>query len=197
MYQLDGSVQKAVHFIKGNVLDPRFLMDQSPYDIIFCRNLLIYLSQRAKKQTFESINRLLAGSGILFVGHAERQAAMEWGFAGIPEFGVFACRKERRKRERSLKPKSDNQPRPRQRLFEKVGEVLQPTTRITITPAHSLGKVSESTVPNQLPELRGSLSDPKDLSGVTTCHSGNAILSQKATCISWTALFKKQSTSSK
>ncbi|MBW1784835.1 MAG: hypothetical protein JRL30_29335 [Deltaproteobacteria bacterium] len=38
---------------------------------------------------------------------------------------------------------------------------------------------------------------PKDLSGVTTCHSGNAILSQKATCISWTALFKKQSTSSK
>ncbi len=160
-YQLHASVRKEVRFIRGNVLNDRLLMDQAPYDIIFCRNLLIYLSPRARQRTLESMDRLLAGAGILFVGHAERQAAIEWGLAGIPEFGVFACRKERRKRERSLKPNFVAQPRPREKLFEKVGKKLQAVT--PVTPAYSPSKVSESEGSSKQPDNRRSLADLKDL----------------------------------
>ena len=63
-YQLNADVRKKVRFIKGNVLDVSFFMDQEPYDIIFCRNLLIYLSSEAKRRVFEILKRLLARYGI-------------------------------------------------------------------------------------------------------------------------------------
>ena len=128
-YQLNSDIRKKVRFIKGNVLDDHLLMDQEPYDILFCRNLLIYLSSEAKRRIFEILNRLLATTGILFLGHAERQAAIEWGFAGIPEFGVFACRKERRKRENRPEPAVNVRHQPCQRMFEKAAKGLQALPR--------------------------------------------------------------------
>jgi chemotaxis protein methyltransferase WspC len=158
MLQLHEEVRQTVRFLKGNVLDDRLLMDQDPYEIIFCRNLLIYLSPRAKQRTLEVMDRLLTDSGILFLGHAEREAAVLWGLAGIPEFGVFACRKERRKKARALKPAV--QPRPCRRRFEKVGKCLQPTHPGL---PYSLGKAPETKIQERPPGHRGHSAGQRDL----------------------------------
>jgi len=160
-YQLNADVRKKARFIKGNLLDDSLFMDQEPYDIIFCRNLLIYLSSEAKRRVFQILDRLLARSGILFLGHAERQAAIEWGFAGIPEFGVFACRKERRKRENRTKPAVNVQPQPCLRLFEKAGKRLRALPRSH--PPVAIDEGFEPKILSEQPDSRGSLEGLKNL----------------------------------
>ena len=160
-YQLNAGVRKKARFIKGNVLDDSLFMDQGPYDIIFCRNLLIYLSSEAKRRVFETLNQLLARRGILFLGHAERQAAIDWGFAGIPEFGVFACRKERRKRQNRTEPAVHVQPQPCQELFEKAGKRLRSPSGSHLPVA--IGEAFQPKVLGEQPDGRGSLEDQKDL----------------------------------
>ena len=160
-YELDACVRKTVRFIKGNVLDDRLLMEQKHYDIIFCRNLLIYLSPQAKRRTIEIMDRLLAGNGILFVGHAERQAAIEWGLAGIHEFGVFACRKERRQKKDDIRPAVPVQPRPRQRLFEKA--INKSGGAAPVPPAASPHKDSEAKAVSKQLDIKGSHADQKEL----------------------------------
>ena len=160
-YQLNARVRKKTHLIRGNLLDNNLFMDQEPYDIIFCRNLLIYLSSEAKRRAFEILDRLLAKSGILFLGHAERQAAIEWGFAGIPEFGIFACRKERRKRNNKTKQAVHVQPQPCQRLFEKAGKRLRALPRSH--PQVAIDKGIESAVLSEQSDNIESLEGKKDL----------------------------------
>jgi len=158
-FHLHDDVRNAVRFFRGNVLNDRFLMDQGPYDIIFCRNLLIYLSPRAKQRTLEVMNRLLTDSGILFLGHAERQAAVSWGLAGLPAFGVFACRKERRKRARIPKPGAPHPPR--QRRFEKVGKGVKPAQ--PTAPAQTAGSGPESVARDRAPDKDGPTASQGDL----------------------------------
>ena len=95
-YQLLGHVSEKVQFKAGNVMENRFATG-APYDVIFCRNLMIYMSPEARNKTLETMSRLLAETGIFFCGHAERQTAIDRGFEAVNETGVFACRKECRK----------------------------------------------------------------------------------------------------
>ena len=94
-YQLLGHVSGNVQFKVGNVMAKGFAAGVL-YDVIFCRNLMIYMSPEARNQTLETMSRLLAETGIFFSGHAERQTALDWGFEAVNEPGVFACRKRRR-----------------------------------------------------------------------------------------------------
>ena len=71
-YELDSSVRSMVRFFQANVLDPRLLEGSAPYDVVFCRNLLIYLDTAARMQVLATLSRLLAADGLLFVGHADR-----------------------------------------------------------------------------------------------------------------------------
>ena len=92
-FQLHSEVMETVCFNQGNLLDNNILADQPCYDIIFCRNLMIYFSASARKRTRAIINRLLKNSGLLFVGHSERVAFKTPGFNLIDVRGVFAYRK--------------------------------------------------------------------------------------------------------
>jgi chemotaxis protein methyltransferase WspC len=70
-YRMADSVRQKVRWIKGNLSDSGFLKHELPYHIVFCRNLMIYLSDSARRRGIENITRLLAPQGLLFVGHAE------------------------------------------------------------------------------------------------------------------------------
>jgi chemotaxis protein methyltransferase WspC len=91
-YELDHTVRSTVNFLHGNVLTADLLKESSPYDVIFCRNLLIYLDAQARTCVRSIVNRLLAIDGVLFIGHADR---LELGgtrtqFIPLGEAALFA-----------------------------------------------------------------------------------------------------------
>jgi chemotaxis protein methyltransferase WspC len=84
---------RAVHFFRANLVDPHFLAGQAPYHIIFCRNVLIYLTDAARRVVLANIVRLLAPDGILFTGHAEMGILLKEGFTAVRHARSFACRR--------------------------------------------------------------------------------------------------------
>lgn len=60
-----------VHFRAGNLLDPDFLGNEPPYDLILCRNLFIYLTADGATRAMANLERLLARDGLLVLTAAE------------------------------------------------------------------------------------------------------------------------------
>lgn len=70
-FSLNNNIKKAVRFSRGNLLNLSLPLAFWGYDVIFCRNLLIYLDPASQKQAISTLHRLLTDDGLLFVGHAE------------------------------------------------------------------------------------------------------------------------------
>lgn len=92
-YHLCNSVKQFVNFIHGNLLDPYFLIDRLPYDVIFCRNVLIYFDPLAIEKTNQNLDRLLDKKGLLFVGHSETGQILSPRFVSVRHSFAFAYRK--------------------------------------------------------------------------------------------------------
>jgi chemotaxis protein methyltransferase WspC len=94
-WELEPRVRERVRFQVGNVLDPALLPDKSKsYDLILCRNLLIYLTPAARRQALETLERLLAPGGLLAVGHAEPQVLADRPFRRVGLESYFLFRHE-------------------------------------------------------------------------------------------------------
>jgi len=91
VYHVKPEVQKCVHYQQGNLLDAHLFTEEAIFDVIFCRNLLIYLTPDACKTAICNLARWLKPTGLLFIGHAERNLACQMGFKQLSEAGVFAC----------------------------------------------------------------------------------------------------------
>ena len=92
-YVLKDTVRCGVRFVHGNLLDESVLAGKQPYDIIFCRNLLIYLGARARARMVKTIERLMMPNGLLFVGHAETSCFPAAKFAPLDRRRAFGFRK--------------------------------------------------------------------------------------------------------
>ena len=44
------------------------------FEVIFCRNVAIYMDPPTRTRLWQSLTRVLAGDGVLFLGHSERPA---------------------------------------------------------------------------------------------------------------------------
>jgi chemotaxis protein methyltransferase WspC len=93
-YRLLPEVKQCVDFTWDNILAPLFLSGSPPYDVIFCRNLLIYFEPEAQKQAVRVLNRLLKKRGLLFVGHAETGLFTGKHLSPVRRTGVFAFVKD-------------------------------------------------------------------------------------------------------
>lgn len=93
MFRLNDAAKAFVRFQQGNIIEPDFLREEAPYDVVFCRNLLIYLHSGARLQAMSALRRLITDEGILVVGHAEAAFAREQGFRPIGPSGAFAFSK--------------------------------------------------------------------------------------------------------
>lgn len=85
-YTVSDDVRRHVHFRYGNMFASDFLRHDPPYDFIFCRNVLIYFDRTMQQQAVETLERLLAHHGTIFVGPAEAGIMLRPQFAstGIP-----------------------------------------------------------------------------------------------------------------
>jgi chemotaxis protein methyltransferase WspC len=96
-FEISAEIRGRVSFSQGNLLDSKLMAGSLPYDFVFCRNVLIYLTVSARQTAAANLARLLSDKGLLFVGHAER-ALLQFPdtppeFMQIAEANVFACRK--------------------------------------------------------------------------------------------------------
>ncbi len=80
-----------VCFHSGNLVDRAFLQDQAPYDIVFCRNLLIYLGAEARRAVLRNLERLLAMNGVLITGASELPVFVQNGYTALSHPACFAC----------------------------------------------------------------------------------------------------------
>ncbi len=69
--QMDDDVVAAVKFHQHDILTGPLSNGPKTYDVVFCRNLLIYLSAAARSRLVDVLNAVVAPDGFLCVGHAE------------------------------------------------------------------------------------------------------------------------------
>lgn len=91
-YELCQPVRKLVNFQQGNVMTS-LALNQKQYDIIFCRNLLIYLQSETCSQVLKALDRLLTPGGLLFVGASETGKIVADQYASVRQPFTFAYRK--------------------------------------------------------------------------------------------------------
>jgi chemotaxis protein methyltransferase WspC len=97
-HELKEWIRDRVRFHQGNLLSGEFRLLEESYDVIFCRNLLIYFDRPMQEQAMRTLGRLLADSGFLFVGPAEAFLASYSGFTSVNQAMSFAFRKARKQR---------------------------------------------------------------------------------------------------
>ncbi len=62
-------LQKHMEFLSVNLIEE--LPFSEPFDIVFCRNVMIYFDAETQRRVLERIHRVMKPGGMLFVGHAE------------------------------------------------------------------------------------------------------------------------------
>jgi len=64
------ALKSSIKFISVNLNDSRYPVDGN-FDLVFCRNVLIYFDRDTKAAVVDRLSRHLAPGGILFLGHSE------------------------------------------------------------------------------------------------------------------------------
>ena len=93
-WRINDAVRKQVRFHQGNVLEMAMGRRTGFYDVIFCRNLLIYFDKPTTKAAINNLDTMLKRDGQLFVGYAEVPSACANGFAPLPYAQAFGLIKD-------------------------------------------------------------------------------------------------------
>jgi chemotaxis protein methyltransferase CheR len=64
------SIRSMIEFRQINLNDEQYMVD-GPFDLIFCRNVLIYFNRETKAAVVNRLARHLTPQGLLFLGHSE------------------------------------------------------------------------------------------------------------------------------
>ena len=70
-YILDDRIRHMVKFYRMNLMDSDQLQKLGRFDVIFCRNVLIYFDRTSKVKTIQLFYDMLYPKGYLFLGHSE------------------------------------------------------------------------------------------------------------------------------
>ncbi len=93
-YRIIDSLREQVTFRQGNLLQFDTATYSRHYDVIFCRNLLIYFDKPTTRAAIANLSALLADDGMLLAGYAEVPSFCQNGFAPLQFRQAFALKKE-------------------------------------------------------------------------------------------------------
>jgi len=83
-YQIADEIKKCVEFKEHNLLKDVYPKD---FDLILCRNVVIYFTDDAKDMIYESFYKSLKSKGVLFIGSTEQISNYkELGFERLSSF---------------------------------------------------------------------------------------------------------------
>ena len=80
-YKAKESIRKMIYFSRLNLMDAWPM--RGPFDVIFCRNVMIYFDKPTQERLVNCFFELLAPGGYLFVGHSESLAYVSHKFSYV------------------------------------------------------------------------------------------------------------------
>jgi chemotaxis protein methyltransferase CheR len=83
MWQLNGDVRSMVQYRQLNLLHD--FSSLGKFDVVFCRNVLIYFDQETKAAIFERIAKVVEPDGMLMLGAAESVVGITDAFRPSPD----------------------------------------------------------------------------------------------------------------
>jgi chemotaxis protein methyltransferase CheR len=83
-HEIDEGLRNSIEFTRANVIDPKDMARYRDFDLIFCRNVLIYFDDASRRQAAENLYDCLRPGGYICLGHSESMSRIS------PLFGV--CR---------------------------------------------------------------------------------------------------------
>lgn len=87
-WQIDRSIRDMVSVRQFNLLEDYRKLGK--FDVVFCRNVLIYFDQPTKTDILERIAATLAPDGVLYLGGAESVLGLTQSFKPVPDMrGVY------------------------------------------------------------------------------------------------------------
>jgi chemotaxis protein methyltransferase CheR len=88
-WQINPDVRAMVQFRPFNLLHE--FTQLGPFDLVFCRNVLIYFDQETKSRVLDRIARIMEHDGYLVLGAAETVVGLTDSFKPLPDRrGVYA-----------------------------------------------------------------------------------------------------------
>ena len=93
-YRIIDALREQVTFRQGNLLQFDTATYSRHYDVIFCRNLLIYFDKPTTRAAIANLSALLADDGMLLAGYAEVPSFCQNGFAPLQFRQAFALKKD-------------------------------------------------------------------------------------------------------
>ena len=164
-YQISQALREQVNFSQGNLLAIDATGNAGRYDIVFCRNLLIYFDEATAAAAIAKLRVLLADDGMLFAGYAEVPAFCSHGFTPLRIPGAFALHKERRTEARAKTRSASPAP----------ARTLAPVTSVRATLPAPVPPAAHDGAPPTLLDEAGRLADQGDLAGAARlCHTAHA-----------------------
>jgi chemotaxis protein methyltransferase CheR len=90
-WRVKPAIRQAVEFREWNLLSDLRALGQ--FDVVFCRNVLIYFDAPTKSRVLDAIAAQMAPDGVLFLGGAETVLGLTSKVQAVPgESGVYARR---------------------------------------------------------------------------------------------------------
>ena len=92
-YRIRDALRARIRFAQGSILEGAPGAAQA-YDVIFCRNLLIYFDEPTTAAAIARLSAALSDDGMLLAGYAEVPSFVRHGFTPLPHRQAFALRKD-------------------------------------------------------------------------------------------------------
>src|ERR1700741_4708243 len=90
-HEIDEGLRNSIVFTRANVIDPKDMARYRDFDLIFCRNVLIYFDDASRRQAAENLYDCLRPGGYICLGHSESMSRISPLFrvARYPEAIVY------------------------------------------------------------------------------------------------------------
>lgn len=76
-------LRKKITFKRLNFLEKNFGFSRTPFDLILCRNVIIYFDRGTQLSLFNKFHQHLAPGGSIFIGHSETMPGLEDKFVRV------------------------------------------------------------------------------------------------------------------
>ena len=92
LWTVDSEIRSMVNFELHNLKDRLAAKRHGTWDVIFCRNVMIYFDDDMKRRVVGMFGDQLANDGTLFIGHSENIRSVNDSFEALPHVQGFCYR---------------------------------------------------------------------------------------------------------